>query len=285
MGTRRSQWGPQGPYGDPRNQMENPRTQWGPQEHNDNHKNPTMTPKTQQGSQSKRHLPPGVSCCAPPPILWRPRPPPTPYTPLTPAMPVAGGPAVLWVQPIELSGSRFAPNPPGETRDPPSPHPRAVPVPGVPRGPTRSSSRCRGRAAAGRCAAHWRARPAAPWPGRTARGGASWQCSACPRAAARSLGGWGGGRWHTLGLGDTTPRGSPPPAAHRGAVWGRGTFDGDAHLFGVAGAHLTGTVHAQLEDPQELCGGERGEGGSLGEMWGYFGGHFLGLCSPLPLSH
>lgn len=88
-----------------------------------------------------------------------------------------------------------------------------------------------------------------------------------------------------FGVGRHNTKRFPPPAAHRGAVWGRGTFDGDAHLIGVAGAHLTGTVHAQLEDPQELCGGERGEGGSLGEMWGYFGGHFLGLCSPLPLSH
>lgn len=220
-----------------------------------------MTPKTQQGSQSKRRLPPGVSCCAPPPILWRPRPPPTPYTPLTPAIPVAGGPAVLWVQPIELSGSRFAPNPPGETRDPPSPHPRAVPVPGVPRGPTRSSSRCRGRAAAGRCAAHWRARPAAPWPGRTARGGASWQCSACPRAAARSLGGWGGGRWHTLGLGDTTPRGSPPPQ-RTGGRFGVAVPSMEMRISSAwPGPISQGQCTLSLKTPRSSVGGRGGRGG------------------------
>ena len=48
--------------------------------------------------------------------------------------------------------------------------------------------------------------------------------------------------------------------------WGAGgTFDGDAHLVGVAGVQLTAAVHAQLEDPQRICGvGKGGQRGGSG---------------------
>lgn len=82
-----------------------------------------------------------------------------------------------------------------------------------------------------------------------------------PALLLEAWGGGGGGRWHTLGLGDTTPRGSPPPQ-RTGGRFGVAVPSMEMRISSAwPGPISQGQCTLSLKTPRSSVGGRGGRGG------------------------